>query len=283
MPFHPREYIAEVGKELILQFSSGRLATTPGLKGANREKNLRTKLSGLFPQSVSISSGVIIAADGSYSAQQDVVLSEKEHGIAFSLNGDEENSYFPCETTLATIEVKSELNPETLRDIIEKTTSVKKLPRQSEVSFGSLDGRPYRSFRRFGSPISMACAPQENFDQSKKHTDQILCLAFAGVRQISERYIKEILISALENDQHVPPDAIITLDGTIICWSSANGKQCSISPIGSDGVFLSEGNDNCFGFLISQLTKFAMSARTVPLSSLNTYFGKFDELKGRKL
>jgi hypothetical protein len=281
--FKAADYISVLGKELVERFSGSALSTTPGLKGANREKHLRAKLAGLFTHNLLVSTGVVISGDGEHSTQQDIILAERENGISFKLFDDEENTYFPCECTVAAIEVKSALTPETLRDVTAKSTSVKRLIRHSVDSVSALGGTRYRSFRKFGSPVSFDCAPEEEFNQLAKPSDQIFCAAVAGVRDISSAKLAEVLNEAHSDPFQHPPDLIITLDGTIICWSLQSGRQFAVSPIGADGVFLSEGNSDCFGFLVSTTQKFAQKARTVPLSSLDRYYGSFGTLSGRRV
>jgi hypothetical protein len=281
--FKAADYISVLGKELVERFSASALSTTPGLKGANREKHVRVKLAGLFSQNLLVSTGVVISGDGEHSAQQDIILAEKENGISFPLFDDEENTYFPCECTVGAIEIKSTLTPETLRDTIAKSTSVKRLIRHSVESVSALGGTRYRSFRKFGSPVSFDCAPEEEFDQFAKPSDQIFCAAVAGVRDVSTANLAEILNAAHKDPLQHPPDVILTLDGSVICWSLRGGTQFATTTVGADGVFLSEGNSDCFGFLVSTIQKFSKRARTVPLSSLDRYYGSFSTLSGRRV
>ena len=283
MPFSARDYISRVGCDLVGRFDTSGLATTPSLKGANREKHIRDALSGLISPCISVSQGVIISNDGSCSSQQDVVLFEKEYGSVFSLFGDEANSYFPCETTLATIEIKSVLNPETLRDMIKKSTSVKKLRRKTIEKISQFSGALCHPFRKFGSPISHLGTPEEDFSQDHKESDQILCLGLAGKRDISETMIKSILTASLMDPNATPPDGIVTLDGTVICWARPDENYFWLTSLFADGVYLSEGNSETFGFMLAKIKDFSMQARTVPLSTLSAYYGPARELLGRRL
>lgn len=90
------------------------------MTGDGREKAFRDALCKFLPRSLSIGSGRVFSASGSPSNQIDVVVYDNRFPV-FSLGDD---SLFPIESVVATVEVKSRLFEAEIRDGIEKCASV---------------------------------------------------------------------------------------------------------------------------------------------------------------
>lgn len=96
-----------------------------GLRGSSRENILRKYIRQLLPQKFSVGSGIITDVNGIQSRQQDFFVYDAFNSPIF-LNM-ESSSVIPVESVYATVEVKSRLTKETLRQSIENIVSVKEL------------------------------------------------------------------------------------------------------------------------------------------------------------
>ena len=87
-----------------------------GVRGASRENVLRDYLKQLLPQKFAVGNGVITDVDGTQSKQQDFFVYDAFNSPTF-LHMDS-SSIIPVESVYATIEIKSTLTKETLRQSI---------------------------------------------------------------------------------------------------------------------------------------------------------------------
>lgn len=273
MSFSPHDYILQLGRELVLEFEAGSIATTPVLVGDIREKALRSKLEGILGEAVFLGQGCVIDSFGKTSRQQDIVVSERQLGVSFSVAGSDEATYFPCETTICAGEVKSSLDTSTLADILTKCASVKELKRRSTAS-PNLSGSHTHPFRQFGSTVSLSGTEAEQFSQDEKSTDQIFYFAVCGESKISRKTLKRKLSEALANNPLSVPNLIVTLDGTIVGFASATaqGLKKRSGFVDADVVYFSESDRDAFPTLVSELRKHMAIARTVPTQNLTNYF-----------
>ena len=96
-----------------------------GVRGESRENILRDSIKQLLPQKFSVGTGIITDIQGTQSKQQDFFIYDAFNSPIF-LNMHP-SSIIPVESVYATVEVKSTLNKETLRQSIENIKSVKQL------------------------------------------------------------------------------------------------------------------------------------------------------------
>ena len=125
--FDTHDYIRDLGDELVHAYDRAAQPTTPGLKGAAREQEVRSKLEAILPGGVGVGTGCVIDHEGNVSSQIDVVLYEQQFCPIFKPADD--FSYFPCESVIAVGEIKSTIGKKELGDIYEKVASVRKLSR----------------------------------------------------------------------------------------------------------------------------------------------------------
>lgn len=118
-----------------------------GVRGTSREEILRKDIKQLLPQKFAVGSGIITDWLGRQSRQQDFFVYDAFNSPVFLEM--ESLKILPVESVYATIEVKSNLNKETLRQSIENIKSVKALelctlknklfiPRKSNYIFGAV-------------------------------------------------------------------------------------------------------------------------------------------------
>ena len=96
-----------------------------GTRGASREETLKKYLSELIPQKYQIGTGIITDIEGTQSKQQDLFIYDAFNSPVFLKR--ETSVIIPVESVYATIEVKSSLSKETLKQSIENIRSVKQL------------------------------------------------------------------------------------------------------------------------------------------------------------
>ena len=102
-----------------------------GEKGRIREILIRSLFQPLFPADLGVGTGFIITADGQVSTQQDIILYDRATLPPALV--DDTTGFFPIESALYTIEIKSKL---TVGELSKTHDVFKKL-----ASFQLLDGR----------------------------------------------------------------------------------------------------------------------------------------------
>jgi hypothetical protein len=116
-------------RTVTLGVENSRLFTHMGDRGAFRERVIQEFLRPFLPPVYGLSAGEVFAADGSQSAQVDIVI----YDALFStvLFRDASQQLFPAESVFGTIEVKSRLSLEELDRACNNVASVKRLRRSS--------------------------------------------------------------------------------------------------------------------------------------------------------
>ena len=96
-----------------------------GLRGSSRENILREYIKQLLPQKFAVGNGIITDVNGTQSKQQDFFVYDAFNSPIFLHM--ESSCVIPVESVYATVEVKSTLTKETLKQSIENIRSVKQL------------------------------------------------------------------------------------------------------------------------------------------------------------
>ena len=96
-----------------------------GLRGSSRENILREYIKQLLPQKFAVGNGIITDVNGTQSKQQDFLVYDAFNSPIFLHM--ESSCIIPVESVYATVEVKSTLTKETLKQSIENIRSVKQL------------------------------------------------------------------------------------------------------------------------------------------------------------
>ena len=96
-----------------------------GLRGTAREDLLKEVISQLIPEKYRIGSGTIVDIHGTQSKQQDLYIYDAFNSPVFLKM--ESNNVVPVESVYATVEVKSTLTKDTLRQSMENIRTVKTL------------------------------------------------------------------------------------------------------------------------------------------------------------
>jgi hypothetical protein len=126
-------YLADVAREMRATSASIRrgFATHRPSAGDNREEIVEQFLRDHLPRRFGVSSGLVIATNGAFSNQADLVVVD-DHNNA-PLYAASRNKLWPVEAVAALVEVKTTLGPAEIADAVAKARRFKTLPRQ----FGS--------------------------------------------------------------------------------------------------------------------------------------------------
>ena len=274
-------YTIGIGQELVSNFEKAGFATTPGQVGSAREVPTREKLEQLLPRGIAVGSGCVIDSFGSTSRQMDVVLYEKDFCPVYSINGDPQTTYYPCEGVIAVGEIKSTFKD--LEDIFYKAASAKRLRRyiklQNDQPATGIEMEAAVAFRKYGSPIGMVGAKSEAYNQDMKPLDQIFSFSLAGALGLSPQTFCEKYVGfAKQIGYEFSPNLIVTLEGGILCPimvpPDRHNPTIAWSLLEANNIYYVKNPNGGFQFLLSRLYEIYRSGRTVGMHAFDRYFVK---------
>ena len=118
------ERMKEAGQQLALDFKKATALEHAGARGTRREESVRNFLADRLPGGYAVTTGFAFDARDKQSKQLDVLI-YRVRDTPLLLTGDP--VLVPCESLLAAIEVKSEINPEEVGDALEIASSIRSL------------------------------------------------------------------------------------------------------------------------------------------------------------
>lgn len=270
--FNSREFVSEIAEDVVANFGRASRATTPGLKGAARENEVRKKLESLLPPGVSIGSGCIIDIHGNASRQQDIVLYERDLCPVFSINDTPETTYFPCEGVIAVGEIKSTIGKSEIEDSFEKIFSVKKLQRYAVATKSELFGDKVVSFRKYLNAGSYACTESEQFNQSLNSVDQIFGFILCSDFSINTNTLNShISVLIQKKEAKLLPNLIVSLNKGIYSPYDSKKNTLHKSVADGDGYVYGQPQNGNFQHLIANLHTIVHRGRTVEVSVFQKY------------
>jgi hypothetical protein len=179
------------------------------LKGEFRERRVIAGLRSFIPRRYYISSGVIANANGDFSLQQDIILSDSMTVPPVLAAG--ELGVHLIETVRAVIEVKSKATAQTMREAVKNIASVKRLMPNEPRSFMDMSGG--------------GIAVGETFD--KPFGGVIFLDSEAPDITIGNAFRDEVSTLA-PNDR---PNAVVVVNEFAILWGNlTQGSQALIEP-----------------------------------------------------
>lgn len=153
-----------------------------GVKGTAREDLLKQNLSSLFPKRYSICSGVIIDSNQKQSRQQDFIIYDSFNCPAFYET--ESNKILPIESVYATIEIKSTLTKETLKQCIDNIKSVRSLEKEA-TPYSKIFKYPVGFVFAYSSDSSLETIQKNLFELNKDinpdYQISIICILDKGL------------------------------------------------------------------------------------------------------
>lgn len=170
-----------------------------GVRGGYRESILRKYIEQLLPKKFAVGNGIITDANGTQSKQQDFFAYDAFNSPVF-LNM-ESSCVIPVESVYATVEIKSTLTRETLRQSIENIKSVKDLnitilknsfivPSQSNFILGTIFSYTSDSvIETVAQNVNELCK-----DVPKEKQPSMICILDKGlIVNVSKEGMKEIV------------------------------------------------------------------------------------------
>lgn len=270
--FDSKSFVRDVAEDLISNFDRASKATTPSLKGAARENEVRRKLESLLPSGVGVGTGCVIDNQGNVSKQQDVILYEKNICPVFSINETPETTYFPCEGVIAVGEIKTSIGKAEIEDCFAKIESVKRLKRMRLKSTSTFDGREMIAFRKYGNPIGFDCTPDEEFNQEINPYDQIYGFVLCGDFLVTIDTLCRHISNQLKNaDKTLCPNIIVCLNKGIFApyQNSINKLRYSLSQ--AESMLYGASQNGSFEYLLTKLHQTILLGRTVDSRVFETY------------
>jgi hypothetical protein len=127
------QYFTEIAEELKRQSDGIRSSfSTHALSaGENREDLVADFLRNYLPRAFGIDTGLILSSEGQFSNQADLVIVDQFYNAPLYPNHS--NKIWLVESVYAMIEVKTTLNPDTIRDSISKCIRFKRLKRNFQA------------------------------------------------------------------------------------------------------------------------------------------------------
>lgn len=179
--------LEDIAKKLKIDFDGiTKQITHNGVKGSAREDLLKSYLRDLLPNKYSISSGIIIDYNQNQSKQQDFIIHDAFNCPSFFKT--DSNTILPVESVYATIEVKSTLNYETLKQSVENVGSVRKLtklPNRNIISNEYNEQYPLGFVFAYSSDYSLEQIQKRLFELNKevegRHQISIICILDKGL------------------------------------------------------------------------------------------------------
>lgn len=179
--------LEDIAKKLKIDFDGiTKQITHNGVKGSAREDLLKSYLRDLLPNKYSISSGIIIDHNQNQSKQQDFIIHDAFNCPSFFKT--DSNTILPVESVYATIEVKSTLNHDTLKQSVENVGSVRKLtklPNRNIISNEYNEQYPLGFVFAYSSDYSLEQIQKRLFELNKevegRHQISIICILDKGL------------------------------------------------------------------------------------------------------
>lgn len=162
-------------------------------------------------------------------------------------------------------EVKSAADKGTLFDALDKIRSAKALKRFSERT-QEVGMSPAANYRMYGSGGTYAAISSNEYDQARKHRDQIfgflICKSF---RQSSGAVLQNLCEYVETHGASHLPNIIVSLDNGFVQPISLPARVLQPSPILANGVAFVPDRQRAFTFLVHALRQHAREGRSVPL------------------
>ncbi|GAB3536145.1 DUF6602 domain-containing protein [Photobacterium alginatilyticum] len=270
--FNSREYITEIAEDVVYNFARAARATTPGLKGAARESEVRQKLESILPTGVGVGTGCVIDFEGNASSQQDIIIYENNLCPVFSINNTPETTYYPCEGVIAVGEIKSTIGKTELIDSFNKIKSAKELQRQKILSRSTIFDYDYYSFRHYLSMQGFDCTKEEEFNQDGNSKDQIFGFILCNDFSVKENTLIEHVNNCSKAiDRKLLPNMVVSLQSGMFYPYDKNKPSLCDSVM--DGTGYVYGTPECGNFqsLLTRLHQAIRRGRTVDIKAFERY------------
>ena len=239
--FDPDAFVRRTGDRLVQEFKHAKAGTTPSTVGSAAEQPVRDQLEQMLPRGIAVGEGFVIDSYGETSRQQDVVLYERDICPVFSINRTPQTTFYPCEGVIASGEIKSSLDHNSLLDAFKKIASVKALRRHTveDLMPHPTTGEPIPLRRGYLSPRGDSAIKLD--ERPKDHERmQVFGFVLAGESRLSrDKLVAAFCALSAAMDESLVPNLLVTLDGYAVSWgkiAKAERKEIRKSANGTFGV-----------------------------------------------
>lgn len=258
--FSTQEYIRMLGKELVFEFDKAGMTTHPYAVGSGRENSARMKLKNILPVGVGIGSGFVIDSYGNTSQQCDIILYEENFAMKFTVNEDQANTYYNCESVIAVGEVKSVASMAEIKDAVKKLSKVNQLKRYND------DGYNYRKYLSSTAIRNSLGDEKIEYNSDSDTLKQIFTFLFCQELNAKTASIIKCMKEKCNKEcEYI--NKILSTSGAYISFLDTQQDIARVLPgrIGADSVFNMVDNQYAFNHFVHNLVDFIVHATTVPL------------------
>ena len=206
----------------------------PGEYGTYRERIFRDLIKKFIPEKYDIGTGFIITSNGSVSTQCDLIIFDKENTPILE---NENQRFFPIESVVGVVEVKSILTKSEFKDALLKLSSIKQLRNEAKGPYVFKDGNQNLSF-----------------DTKKNPRDQIATFLICEKFNFKmEKEINDIFKNIYKNtDKSLFHNMILSLKDGLVCYKDNYSKPMYHSYYTYDANQFNHSfyfpNENCYEF-----------------------------------
>lgn len=259
--FNIQDYVKILGEELVFEFIKAGMTTHPHAVGSGRENSARKKLKDILPAGIGIGSGFVIDSYGHTSHQCDIILYEENFAMKFTMNGDEANTYYNCESVIAVGEVKSVAGTTEVRDAINKLKKIKQLKRYND------DGYNYRKYLSSTAIRNTIGDEKLEYNIDNDPRGQIFTFLLCQELKIkTENLIKMLQENCDKEYEYI--NRVLSVQGAYISFldTTSNPLKIMLGKTGADTVFNMVDNPYVFNHFVHNLVDYITCATTVPLN-----------------
>lgn len=241
------ETLKKSTKKIVAEFDATKSVWHNPTVGMLREKIIKSMLEPYIPDCYGISGGLCYDSEENKSKQLDLVLYDKMY--SFRLPFDDDFIVFPCESVYGNIEIKTNLNKETVQQSIDNIASLKSLKREDATEFN----------------FTPQCELRINNQKTGTKKNEYFGLVFAYESSNVDTIMNNIRECNMPKDSRLLPDAFILLDKkAIIFKADINNKSISLNGETGGYVSIKTGDDTISYFIMIILTLlYSMSLKAI--------------------
>jgi hypothetical protein len=258
------------------EFENSKLFTHNGTVGQFRENIISKLLRPHIPDCYSIGTGQVFDKAGNKSCQLDIVLYDQLFSTVLFKGQD--NLLLPFESVYGSVEVKSTLNANELKNALGNAASLRRLTRAPSNS-GYF-------FPHFGSMLSEDPSNLIQFDKRQANLPLNIILAYDGIESDTcNQKLNEHFQSIAAEDRHLMPDFIFNLKRQYMITKgevTPGGWLLALrefrGPIAFDGYFAINCGDRTLAMFFLTLNSFLNKIRLNALNPVEYWNQVFREL-----
>lgn len=289
-PYSSVDHVREAGRWIVENYARYKSVTQRSSdRGEMAEELVRVALRAVLPEWIGVEHGFVVDSFGFTSRQQDIVLFERMRSPVFrTLTDGVGPGNFPCECVIATGEVKAGTYSRWVRDVFQKSESVKRMRRA--LRHEETSGTTWFPWRHYGERSK----PTEDqvhgpiFDQDRNPADRIMTFGIALESQNKAQTIaKQVANQISQQERALGPDTIVILQRGVVegrklvkqSKKVTNIKIFSLQDQEATVTSMQEWDESSkiwdpFSYLVTKILEHALFGRTTSEASLLKYMSR---------